>query len=78
MLCSAGVLQLSRGIECLFNKLRSEFPDTTPEWTGAIECDDCRRLAMCAERLEQLSAELAEEPIFRPVLAKMQCTLFQV
>jgi len=73
------MLQLSRGIESLFNKLRSEFADSTPEWTaGTIECDDCRRLALCAERLEQLAAELAEDPIFRPVLAKMQCTLFQV
>jgi len=76
--CTIVFLQLSRGIASLFNKLKAEFPDETPEWTGASPCDDCSRLALCATRLEELATELAAEPIFRTVLTKMQCTLFQV
>jgi len=73
-----GAWQISRGVESLFNKLRAEFEDTSPEWTGAVECDDCSRLALCVARLELLSVELSEQPVFREILAKMQCTLFQV
>jgi len=71
-------VQISRGIESLYNKLRSAFKDSKPEWTGAAECDDCSRLALCAARLEQMSTELAEEPDYRGVHAKLMCTLFQV
>jgi len=71
-------VQISRGIESLYNKLRSEVPGSTPEWTGAVECDDCSRLALCAARLERMSTELAEEPVFRGVHAKLMCSLFQV
>jgi len=70
--------QISSGVESLFNKLRSTLKDSSPEWTGDIECDACTRLSLCAARLERLNDELADETVFRDILAKMHCTLFQV
>jgi len=75
LLCTT---QISRGIESLFNKLRAELQDPAPEWTASVDCNDCRRLALCTARLEQLIRDMSKESIFRDIIAKMQCTLFQV
>ena len=70
---------MSRGVEALFNKLRRQLANSSPELTGAgVSCDDCTRLTLCAARLERLFSELADQHVFRDILAKMQCTLFQV
>jgi len=66
-------------VESLYNKLRSQLEDDEDETlSGAADCDDCTRLTLCAKRLELLIDQLADEPFFRDVVTKMQCTLFQV
>jgi len=74
---------MSRGVESLFNKLRSQLEEPGAAGAGpgegaAAKCDDCSRLSMCATRLDRLVAQLADEPVFRDVIAKMQCMQFQV
>lgn len=70
--------QISRGVEALYKKLQSEFPDTIPAWTGMVECSSCSQLALCASRLVTVAKKLQEQPIFRETIAKLRCTLFQV
>ena len=71
--------QISRGIESLYNKLRSEFEEPSPtEPTSAVECDDLKRLSLCSTHLHQMAVSLADQPFFREILPKLQCTLFQV
>ena len=54
-------------------------PEQLPKWkAAAVECDDCTRLSLCAERLEEMAVELSMDPAFREILAKMRCTVFQV